>query len=333
MSTATKEFYSVNDLVKATGLSRSVITRKIRDNEFVAINKEYYQRDRGYRFTKEEFERIVDEYKVEGLTTGQVAERIGYSITKVQQLIKEGKLPAIEKRFGSQIRRYVLEEDVESFIEKHGKRDNGVIYHQDSGYFLFQPLTTSSSQEVEGRIISLNADGTGTVMKLSNEKITLEQAIEEGFMPIVELEEKEPIYNKGWVVFDFPKPKYIVSPVYSVIERLFLYAGHQNLQIELDEEILKVKVKPVLLEGLGINNEVEEVQLIKSSIRKGIIIEHHKGLLIDSDLVNLSTELERRVRDKIHELVKEGKYSSIKEFIQLAVEEKLNREETVENQV
>lgn len=186
---------------------------------------------------------------------------------------------------------------------------------------------------MEGRIISLNADGTGTVMKLSNEKITLEQAIEEGFMPIVELEEKEPIYNKGWVVFDFPKPKYIVSPVYSVIERLFLYAGHQNLQIELDEEILKVKVKPVLLEGLGINNEVEEVQLIKSSIRKGIIIEHHKGLLIDSDLVNLSTELERRVRDKIHELVKEGKYSSIKEFIQLAVEEKLNREETVENQV
>lgn len=322
-----KEYYTIKDIMEATGIARATISQKIQLNEFKPCNREYMHMDGGYLFEPQEYQRIVEKYKKVGLTTGEVAKMLGYSISTVHKLIEREELPVIEKAYGKQMRKFIKNEDVLSYIEQHGKKDTSTIYFEKEDgthYFLYQPLTYNSK---DARIIELEANGNGKVLLFTGEEITLDEAERIGYTPSIVLEDKAYNNKKGWVDFEFQIPKYFNSPIFTIMELLFTYAGYKNIQVSVNDITLIVSVKPVILENFGITNDVEEVGLMKQCLKSGQIRQHRKGLVLQSNLVDVPATFEVELKLEMEEIVKNSEqYSSMKEFIALAVKEKIERE-------
>lgn len=319
-----KPFYTVEDIIKATGLSRGYISQLIQQNVFHPSNAEYRYMDGGkYHFAPEEFQRIVAMYQVDGLTTGAVAERLGVSVTTVHQLIKRGELPAEKRRYGKQKRFYVKEEEVEQYIVNNGKKSNETLYHEDTGYFLYQSFYNG---DIHGRITQLMEDGSGILTTASNQELPLKDSIQMGFQPRPQQLNQEYITKKGWVTFALEKPKYVDSIAANVLEQLLIGVGPKNIRIENAlENILYVEVKPCLLKELG----ADGIQLLKRSLRSGFVLEYPRGILLKSNLVNVPTTIDVDLKLEMEQLAK-AYGMSMSEWIAQAIEEKVERDKGVD---
>ena len=263
-----KEFYTVEDIIEATGISRHLITQNIKKGVIKPFNMAYRYKDgRKYKFSPEEFERICNMYKKTGLTLSETARELGVSVSKVRELINTGVLKAEERMYGERKRIFVSEESARKCKEEQNIEPREVIYHKETGHFLFQPLTLNGAM---ARIVGLNKDGSGEVMTEAGNVISLEEAINKGYKPALEIEDRPYISTKGWVSFAFPKPKYVNGATYGIIEILYRFVGPRNMHIRVNDEQIYVKVRPVLLEGISLDTHTDEIQLMKSCLKSSM---------------------------------------------------------------
>ena len=316
-----KEFYTVDDIVAATGASKSTIYSKIKQGQLTPFNKEDRFLDGGnYLFTKEEFERAIAMFEKPGLTIRETAELLGQSPQYVRVLFNQGVLEGIKKPYGSRTQIYILEESVEKYLADHGEESQDVHYLDQKGYFLYQPVSVNG---IKGRITLLNKDGTGEVELETGEIINLGTEERVQIHPLKRVEEKDYIRKKGSVRFDFPKPKHINHIVYDIICRLFETVGPKNLQIKLHPNLIMVHTKPCTID---IDHHHEEVAMMQSSLKEGRIVKRQQGIVLLSRVTSVSGEITLEEKNMIKSLINMGKYESIVDFVSQAIREKLERE-------
>lgn len=280
------------------------------------VNRYTHKGDGGYRFTREEVERIKPAYVKEDLTSAQAAKRIGRSTTYIHQLITRGLLPFYEAELRGKKTYFIKESDLEKFAANNpdsGKYDT--IYDRKSGIYLFQPYRRGNRL---ARVVSMkrvNRNRLEIVLQVGpNEQIPLEIALKDEWKPAAVITDRKAITSYGYALFDFPIPSTMDSMIYAIIEEFFKQVGPANLRINIGETI-KVEVKKSVLLGVLPTTHPDMIDKLKLFIRSGEVTPKYDGTLIDTGLAPITFYLpEERKAALICKAEEENK--SIQEWLE-----------------
>src|SRR5690606_21042298 len=106
----------------------------------------------------------------------------------------------------------------------------------------------------------------GSILTESGKIIPLAEAKYIGFSPVTIIEDKDYSRRTGWISFSFHRPQVIQSPIYTIIEWFYHYAGPKNVRIQVDAESIHVQVKPCLLPASIVDSHLDEIQILKSHL-------------------------------------------------------------------
>ncbi len=220
-------------------------------------------------------ERIKPYYISKDLTTTQAAARIGRSKTFLQNLMKNGELQYYEAYFRGKNTFFIKEEDLIKYKQnKPSSVKSNIIYDKKTGTFLFQPYIN----KVNGRIARIME-----MERISPTKITTvfideggkEFSYEEAMTtwePLIQLERKEKNSAYGYACFEFPKPTFLDSMIYSIIEQFYQHAGPANIRITKEAATLMVEVKKCVLKSISPLTHPDFIDKLKLFITSGEIV-------------------------------------------------------------
>ncbi|PGT83296.1 helix-turn-helix domain-containing protein [Bacillus sp. AFS040349] len=299
MTNHQEELISTNEAAKELDVTTHTIYKYIQDGKLEPVYKDKWQIDTTLLFKKEDIDRLAKIMKKPGLTTGDIAKELEIHPTTVASYIAKGLLKATKHPYKGREIYFVTLEDLDEFKQNNilqKKREKKQFYIKDKGYYLFQLLHNATTQE-KARIMELQEDG-GKVITENGQVYQLEDAETAGFEAIKEIEDKKYITKRGYAKFEFPKPQYINSPVYSVIELLYQHVGPKNLRLVSEVERIVIEVKPVLL-NISTETHLTEIKLIETSCVDGSVTLRHNGLLIDSDIEPLVLHVPAQLKNEI----------------------------------
>ncbi|KRE47222.1 hypothetical protein [Paenibacillus sp. Soil522] len=290
---------AANELKVTVGSIYKIVNLEDAEKRLNPVNRLTHKGDGGYRFTREEIERIKPAYVKEDLTSAQAAKRIGRSTTYIHQLFKKG-LPHYEMEFRGKRTYFVKEVDLERFVTNNpdsGKYDT--IYDRKSKVFLFQPYRLGNRLARVCSMKRVNRNRIEVMLQVSmNERIPLERAIVEGWQPAVTITDRKAITSYGYALFEFPLPQTLDSVIYTIIEEFFKLIGPANLRIQIGETI-QVEAKKSVLTGVMPATHPDMIDKLKTFIRSGEITPKYDGTLIDTGLSPVTLYLSEQEKDKL----------------------------------
>ena len=86
------------------------------------------------------------------------------------------------------------------------------------------------------------------LLKINDDQtMTYEDAIKQGWVPLLTLAERKPINGYGYARFELPFPKSHDSVIYPIIEELFKHVGPANMKIVREDGRIHVEVRKCIL--------------------------------------------------------------------------------------
>lgn len=254
---------STTEVAKCLDVTENTVYRYIKEKKLHPINEHSYRIHTTYLFKLEEVERLRKELEKPGLTIRQAAQKLGVSYSTIKRNVDDGQLPAIQKRIGSRVISYIKEEHLEGFTTRYNRKQND-FYHKGLGYGLFQSFFNPISKET-ARIMSIEGKGEVLTDTRQFHLLALEQ---KGFTPLYEMKSEKYVTHKGYVKFQFPKANFIHALGYKIIDKLYEKLGIQNMNLEIDEDTIKLTIKPVHLQLDDDELEFVRKYLIEGQVKK-----------------------------------------------------------------
>ncbi|KKI90670.1 hypothetical protein WQ54_19305 [Bacillus sp. SA1-12] len=293
------EFLKTNEVANLLNVSVSTIYKYVKENKLTPVYRDKWKIDESLLFRPEEVEKLKDEFKKPGLTTGEVATMLNIHPTTVASYIAKGILPATKKLYKGRELYFIEQEDLDRYREnqKTRKKDKKQFYLKKKGFFLFQVFTNERTNE-KARIMEFDGQD-GKAITENGRILSLTQLKEEGFNKKQKLVEKKYITKRGFAVIELPKPNYINSPVFSIIETFYDHLGPQNIKISSEKESIYIEVKPVFIEGFTEELYQKEISIIEKHLIEGKLEVRHNGIIIDSDLESLILHIPSHLKKNI----------------------------------
>lgn len=314
-------YLTTQEVADYLGKSIPTIYKYMKEKKIEPIFDHKWRMRKTKLFDRDKIEEFKQKITKPGKTTFKVAEELNIPYHTLMKFIHDGILPAEKKDFQGKDQYFIDDQDFNSFIgSSHWKRyiekrEKDILSSQDE-YLLFQSFYNPSSGAC-GRLME-----TGPAAKIitsSNEIITLEAALNEGFKPKMEISKMKYINRKGYAKFKFIKPFDIQSSVYKIIEKFYQSIGTSNMKMEVDHNHIYLDVKSSLFSIF----EADEVDLLKQSVVEGKIIEDPEGIIIDTNLEPLTIYLPSRIKESIRQKAVE-KDQSMEELVIHVLKEKWN---------
>lgn len=307
------EFIVVNDeqllttkqVAEILNLSIPTIYKYIKEKRLHPIYEDSWQIDETHLFKKEDVEELKGKLEKPGLTTGEVAKQLQVHPTTVAAYIKKGELKATKQLYKGRNLYFIKEEEVVNFKRSHPKqqkRRKKDFYHKATGLYLFQTVKNKQTFEL-GRIMKLS-NGSGEVWTESGEIIVFDQMQQHNFFAVENFLEKSYITKRGYVIFRFPIPKHIASPIFPLIELFYRALSYRNIRVTKREQHIQLEVKPCFIKELNEDSHPYEINLLQKHIIKGSVIKRHNGLLLESDMEVLTINLSSSLKNRLKELAK-----------------------------
>ena len=281
------------------------------------VNRSTHRGDGGYRFRPSDVEDFKKGYVKKDLTSMEAAKRIGRSTTFVHKLIREGKIEFYEDEYRGKRTFFIKEEALEQYITDNP--DDGkieTIFDKRNGLFLFQPFIKGSSI---ARIVDLkrvNNRKIEAALKISDDQtISHEEALKQGWSPLLSIVERKPINGYGYARFEFPVPKTHDSVIYSVIEELFKQAGPANMKITREDSRITVEVRKCVLLGVMPATHPDLIDKLRLFLKSGEIITKYDGTLIDTGLMPITFYLTGEKKNELLSLAEQHELS-LQEYLE-----------------
>jgi len=283
------EYLTVNEAalelnITATSIYK-IVNHEDPSKQLEPVNRTTYKGDGGYRFHREEVERIKPSYVRDDLTSSQAAERIGRSKTFIQTLLKEGVIPYYEDDFRGKRTFFIKEEHLQKYELSNinsGKYDTS--YDKKTGVYLFQPFIKDG---VTARVVEMNRINRykmDIVLQTGTEsRFSYVEAVKDGWVPSFTIDQKKPISTYGYARFEFPIPATLDSMIYVIIEEFYKQVGPLNIRISVTEKLI-VEIKKSVLSGILPTTHPDMIDKLKLFITSGEIITKFDGTLIDTGL-------------------------------------------------
>lgn len=308
------EYLNINQVAEELNVTISTVYKLIDHSDplkkLEPVNMESYRGEGGYRFREEDVERIKPYYISKDLTTTQAAARIGRSKTFLQNLMKNGELQYYEAYFRGKYTFFIKEEDLLKYEQnKSSSVKSNIIYDKKTGIFLFQPYIN----KVNGRIARIMEMERISPTKIKTvfideggKEFPYEEAME-SWKPLIQLERKEKNSAYGYACFEFPKPTFLDSMIYSIIEQFYQHAGPANIRITQEANSLVVEVKKCVLKGISPLTHLDFIDKLKSFIKSGEIITKGEDTVISTSYSPITFYLQERKKSIIlKEAAKKG---------------------------
>lgn len=303
-------YINLTDAAKEIGITTTSLYKIVNHEDptkrLEPVNRGTHRGDGGYRFRYSDVLEFKKNYVKKDLTSMEAAQRLGRSTTYVHKLIRNGQIEYYEDEFRGKRTYFIKEEELERYNRENpdaGKIET--IYDKRNGLFLFQPFGKDGSV---ARIIELkrvNNRKIEAMMKIGDDQsMTYEEAMREGWTPLLSIIERKPINGYGYARFEFPFPKAPDSVIYSIIEELFKQAGPANMKIVQKDVRIVVEVRKCVLLGVMPATHPDLIDKLRLFLKSGEIIPKYDGTLIDTGLMPVTiylTEAKKNVLLKLAE--------------------------------
>ena len=296
---------TTKEVAETLGVTEQTIYNYVKEGRITPWNKETWKMDGTYLFHTEEVERVEKELKKPGLTTKEIVAyleelNIKVSPSTVINKMKSGELPAVMKPYRNIDTFFVKKEDLDASLHLFNRvKGKEKFYDKKTGYFLFQPFENKETCEF-ARIMEWDWIENGKVLTNLEREISIEELNQQGFEPVIEVNEEIVNNKKGSVMLKFIKPKQVKSMTFDLIDQFYRIVGPTNMKLEVSDSEIVIEMKPVFL-PLYMHEHRDEMDLLKSSLVEGKMISRPNGVFLDSDLVSFvaygSTQLKNQVKE------------------------------------
>ena len=213
--------------------------------------------------------------------------------------MKSGELPALMKPYRNIDTFFVKKEDLDANLHLFNRvKGREKFYDKKTGHFLFQPFENKETGEF-ARIMEWDGIGNGKVLTNREREFWIKELKQQGFEPVIKVDEEFVNNKKGFVMLKFIKPKQVKSITFNLIDQLYRNAGPNNMKLEVSDSEIVIEMKPILL-SLYSTEHRDEMDWLKSSL-VGKLIYRPNGVVLDSDSVSFvaygSTQLKEQVKE------------------------------------
>lgn len=306
------DYLNINEVAEKLNITPTsvykIVNHENPNKRLEPVNRTTYRGDGGYRFRREDVERMKSMYLKKDLTTSQAAIRIGRSKSFMQKLLHDEVIPYYEEVYRGKKTFFIKEEHLEEYLRENPDHGKHTIFDKKTGVFLYQPFKKDGHL---ARVIDMKRAGRNKLEILlqtgSETRFTYEKAIIEGWKPSSIIIPQKTNSTYGYARFEFPIPTTIDSMTYTVIEVLFKHVGPANIRITKNEKLI-VEVKKSVLRGIMPITHPDIVDKLKMFLVSGEIIPKYDGILIDTGLSPITFYLpETKKTNLIETARKEGK--------------------------
>jgi excisionase family DNA binding protein len=319
---------TTKEVADTLGVTEQTIYNYVKEGRITPWNKETWKMDGTYLFHAEEVERVEKEQKKPGLTTKEIVaylERFNIKVSPstVISKMKSGELPAVMKPYRNIDTFFVKKENLDANLHLFNRvKGREKFFDKKTGYFLFQPFENKETGEF-ARIMEWDGAGNGKALTNREREFSIEELQQQGFEPVMELDEVIINNKKGSVLLKFNKPKQVKSLTFDLIDQFYRIAGPNNMKLEVLDDEIRVEMKPILL-PFNKTEHRDELDLLKNSLVEGKMISRPNGVFLDSDLVSFVAYGSTQLKDQVKE------YSGIEgvtqeEFIIQSLKEAVQR--------
>lgn len=296
---------TTKEVAETLGVTEQTIYNYVKEGRITPWNKETWKMDGTYLFHAEEVERVEKEQKKPGFTTKEIVAYLeGFNMkvspSTVISKMKSGELPAVMKPYRNIDTFFVKKEDLDANLHLFNRvKGREKFFDKKTGYFLFQPFENRDTGEF-ARIMEWNGVGNGKVLTNRERELLIEDLQQQGFEPIIELDEEIINNKKGSVMLKLIKPKKVKSMTFDLIDQFYRIAGPTNMKLEVFDGEIKIEMKPVLLPFYKAEHR-DELDLLKNSLIEGKMICRPNGVVLDSDLVSFVAYGSTQLKDQVKE--------------------------------
>lgn len=309
MSEFQKDIVTTKEAAAILNVKPITIHKYVKEGKLRPVYEKDWQIDTTKLFYLKDVEKLKNEFKKPGLTTGEAAELLGIHIQTVSQYISKGILRAQKKHYKGREINFIDPEEIARFksnYEQNRRKEQKEFFDKETGFAWFQSFTDPKGN-VNNRIL-LNEIGEPYLSTQDGRKISLDKIIDEGYKPVYLLSERNYISKRGYAKFLFSES----DKFYSIVELFYKYLGPKNMKLTKNgNNGFDVEVKPILIKD---NISEDLVQEMEKSLIEGKILKRYDGLFINSDLEMITIA----VPSKLKELIKnkaEREHSTIEEIV------------------
>lgn len=298
--TINEKYLTTKEAAEELNVSVPTIYKYVKEKKLRPVYEDKWQIDETLLFKQEDVEEVKESFTKPGLTTGEVAKDVGVHPTTVASYINQGLLKATKQPYMGRELYFIKEEDLESFKEHNNfqkNREKKQFFTKDKKYYLFQRLH-NKEESILGRIMDLDGE-KGKVLTEEGRAFLLSNMEDEGFSRVETFKERKYITKRGYAYFQFNLPNHISSPIFDLIELFYRKIGNKNMRLSINEGIIELEVKPILLSGIAESTNPHEVQILKDHIKKGTVSVRHNGVLIDSEIDSLVVPIPSKLKEEL----------------------------------
>ncbi|WP_054943674.1 helix-turn-helix domain-containing protein [Paenibacillus ihuae] len=296
---------AANEIGITTTSLYKIVNHEDPSKKLEPVNRGTHRGDGGYRFRLSDVLEFKRNYVKKDLTSTEAAKRLGRSTTFVHKLIRDGVLPHYEADYRGKRTFFIKEADLEKYIQENpnaGKVET--IYDKRKGVFLFQPFVKGDQL---ARVMELkrvnNRKIEAWLKTIDGRRLSYDTALNEGWTPLMEINERKLINGYGYARFEFPAAKSPDSVIYPIIEELYKQAGPANMKITQESEIISVEVRKCVLSGVMPDTHPDLIVKLERFLKSGQIIPKYDGTLIDTGIMPVTIYL---TEDKKNRLLKKA---------------------------
>ncbi|WP_218351629.1 helix-turn-helix domain-containing protein [Bacillus sp. sid0103] len=319
---------TTKEVAETLGVTVQTIYNYVKEGKITPWNKETWKMDGTYLFHAEEVEKVEKELKKPGFTTKEIVAYLeGFNIkvspSTVISKMKSGELPAVMKPYRNIDTFFVKKEDLDVNLHLFNRvKGREKFFDKKTGYFLFQSFENKETGEF-ARIMEWDGAGNGKALTNREREILIGELKQQGFEPVIALDDEVINNKKGSVMLKLIKPKQVKSMTFDLIDQFYRIAGPTNMKLDVLDGEIKIEMKPVLLPYFKTEHR-DEIDLLKNSLVEGKMISRPNGVVLDSDLVSFVAYGSTQLKDQVKE------YSDIEgltqeEFIIQSLKEAVQR--------
>lgn len=324
----TETIFTTEQVAKLAGMNRTSVYYYIRKGVLSPLYKDRWQQDGTLLFSEEEVEKFLEQHQRKGLTTGEVATKLGLTNAQVLSFIEKGTLKSSRVSFGQVEWNIISNEELLRFQETHLDvvRKGRPFTTKDKKFNIFQLVEEPLSSQF-ARIIEIDENGEdGKVQFANGNTLSLLEIRERGFQ-VAHVPSKRTYSKKpGVIIVKMPVPEHIGHPIYKAIDFLYQYVGTKNLKVQWSSELIKISIKPLLIELTDLEKERFDpvLKTLEQYVYEGNVNERHNGWLFSNNLESMTfylpSELKRELQNQA-----QSEQLSMNDFLVKIIQNHLNK--------
>ncbi|PGM56161.1 helix-turn-helix domain-containing protein [Bacillus sp. AFS053548] len=299
-----KEIVTTNEAVELLGVSKQTIYNYVKAGKLNLVYEDW-QIDGTMRFYLEDLNQLKSQtVKPLGLTVLETANLLGVSKATIHQYIKNGKINACKVNFKGRLTVFIQEEEIENlkFSQKNASRKKS-FFTKDLEFYLFGLYEIPNSNE-KARIIELN-ENTEIVAKTNmGELLNKEELTSRGFRKAYDMKKASHSTKRGMISFQFPIPQSISAPIFGIIDSFYKHIGHQNMNLYIMNNSIKVEIKPIKLPYLDAKIE-QDFEILQNCLIDGKLSTRPGFIVFTSNQEQLTIFVKDSIKEKIKQIALE----------------------------